>query len=124
MAPKAWLAIAGWSLLVLEGEGFLGLVLAFSPGWANGWPFRLTIHPVWSTGMSVLLFLLLVTAGVGIGAVACAGCQRFGIGPRRARVLYMIWLACSAILAALASHWAFGVIHASTREMWPDGYNP
>ena len=56
MSPKVWLAVAGCSFLALAGELFVGCGFAFNPGWANGWPFGLTIHSVWSAGMSFLLF--------------------------------------------------------------------
>jgi hypothetical protein len=124
MSPKGWLAVARWSLLALAGELFFGFGLAFNPGWANGWPFGLTIHSVFSAGMSLLLFLILVTAAALIGAIVGAACSYFGAGLRRGRAVYAGWLVCCCVLALVASLWAFREIYASTLEMWPNGYNP
>ncbi len=124
MAPKAWLEIAGWSLLALASEVFVSFGFAFNPGWANAWPFGFTIYNVWSTGMSIVFFLLLVTAAVGTGAVTGAVCSHFGVGLRHGRAVFAGWLVCSCVLALMASIWAFREIYASTLEMWPNGYNP
>ncbi len=124
MIAKVWLAIARWSLMVFGGEVFFGFGLAFNPGWANGWPFGLTIDSVWSTGMSFLFFLMLMTAAIGLGAIAGATCARFGVGLRRGRAVYAAWLVCFGVLASVASLWAFKVIRASMLEMWPNGSNP
>jgi hypothetical protein len=123
MTPRNWLAIAGKSLAALPIVAFFGFPLAFSPGWANGWPFGLTIYSVWSAGMSVLYFLLLMTGGVGLGALVCAGWSYFG-GPRSSKVVYAGWLVCCCVLATLLSLRTFGEIYASTLKMWPNGYNP
>ena len=72
MAPKAWLSIARQSLLVLAVEICAGFGLGFNPGWANGWPFGLTIYSVWSTAMGALFCLLVLTVAVGVGAIAGA----------------------------------------------------
>ena len=124
MAPRAWLAMARWSLLALVGEVFFGFGFAFNPGWANGWPFGLTIYTVWSTGMSVLFSLLVITAAAGVGAIAGAACSYLGAGLRHGRTVYAAWLACSGALALVAGFWAFGQVYDSTWKMWPNGYNP
>jgi len=122
MSPKVWLAVAGCSFLALAGELFVGCGFAFNPGWANGWPFGLTIHSVWSAGMSFLLFLILMTAAAGIGAIVGATYSCFGVGFRHGRAVYVGWLVCCCVLALAASLWAFREIYASTLEMWPNGY--
>lgn len=124
MAPRGWLKIAGWSLVALVGEVFGSFGFAFNPGWANAWPFGLSIYTVWSTGMSSVFFGILVTVAVGTGAVTGAVCSYFGVGLRHGRAVFAGWVACSSILALVASIWTFRAIYASTLEMWPTGYNP
>ena len=116
--------IAGCSLMALGVEAFVGFGFAFNPGWANGWPLGFTIYSVWSAGMSFLFFLLLSTTAVGMGAATMAACSYFGIGHRHGRAAYAVWLACSFVLALVASLWVFSEIYATTLEMWPNGYNP
>ena len=67
-----WLIIVVGAVVSLGGEAFLGFTLAFAPGWANDWPLGLTIYSVWSTGMSVMCFLLLMTAAIAMGAIVGA----------------------------------------------------
>jgi hypothetical protein len=124
MAPKAWLSIARWSLLALAGELCAGFGLGFNPGWANRWPFGLTIYSVWSAAMSAVFCLLLITAAAGIGALAGAACSYFDVGLHHGRVVYAGWLACCGALALVAGLWAFREVYASTCEMWPNGYHP
>lgn len=123
-SPKAWLAIVAGAILALGPELFLGFALAFSPGWANCWPLGLTVHTVWAAGMSVVFFLLLMTAAVGSGAVFGAVCCDFGVSRRRVLVAYIAWLACSLVLALLLCCWGFSGVYASALEMWPGGYHP
>jgi len=124
MNPKEWMEIAGGSFVTLGGLMFFGFWLAFTPGWANGWPLGLSIHHVWPAGMSVLLFLLLMMAAATVGAVVGAVCSRWGVGLRRGRAIYAGWLVGSGVVALVASFWAFRVNHAAALEMWPNGYNP
>ncbi len=123
MALKDGFEIARWSVIALAAETFVGFALAFSPGWANDWPFDLTIHTVWSTGMSILFFLLLTTSAAGAGAATMAICSHFGLGNRFNWAAFAVWLACSFVLAMVATLWAFEGIYESTGEMWPNGYN-
>src|SRR5262245_3452104 len=113
MAPKDWLSIARRSLLALGGEGCAGFGLAFNPGWANGWPFGFTISSFWSTAMSFLFCLLVITMAAWAGAVVAAVCFYFGVGLRRGPVVYAGWLACSGALSLVAGLWAFREIYAS-----------
>jgi hypothetical protein len=105
-------------------EAFIGFGLYFAPGWANGWPFGLTIHVVWSSGMTVLLFLLTVTLAVAIGAAVGLCCSWFKAGRRESRRAFALWLVGATATAFAISYLAYGVIFASTWEMWPNGYNP
>ena len=41
---KPWLVIAVCAVGGLCAEVFIGFALVFAPGWANGWPFGLTIY--------------------------------------------------------------------------------
>ncbi len=124
MSPKSWLTIFGWSLLALGAEIFFGFGFAFSPGWAEGWPFGLSIYSVWSAGMSFVFFLVLMTASVGIGAMTGAACSNYGVGLRCGRVVYAGWLMYSCFMALWVALWAFREIFASSLLMWPTGYNP
>ncbi len=124
MAPNRWLTIAEWSLCALACEVGFGFSLGFNPGWANGWPLGLTINSIWSVSMSVLFFLLLMTAAVGLGAIIGAACSHYSVGLRHGGAVYTTWLVCACFLALLASHLAFREVYASTLEMWPNGYNP
>lgn len=124
MPQNIWLRIAVCSLLAIGGEAFLSFGLAFSPGWANGWPNGLSIHSVWSTGMTILFVLFLCTAAVGLGAILCAGLARSGVSLLRCRASYLGWLVASGVFAWWAGHWAYDVVYASTLTMWPNGYNP
>lgn len=124
MIAKDWLTIAGWSFGTFAGLIFLGFGPAYSPGWANGWPFGLSIQFVWSAGMTVLFSLLLMTAAAGAGAVVGAVCAYCGVGLRHGRAIYAGWLVLCCALALFASLWAFREVHASTWELWPNGYNP
>ena len=122
MSRTVWLSLAACSFMALAGAMCCGCPFWFSPGWANGWPFGLTIYFVWSAGMSFIVFILLMTAAAGIGAIAVATYADFGGGARPGRAFYTGFLACCCVLALAASRWAFREIYASTLKMWPNGY--
>ena len=124
MSKKNWLSIAAYSLLTFAGVLFFGFGLAFNPGWANGWPFGMTIHAVWSTGMTFLFFVLVMSFGAGIGAIACAGSAHFDLGLRSKTTAYAyaIWLLFCGVAALCACIWVYREIYASTLVMWPNGY--
>ncbi len=124
MPRNNWLKIAVCSLLVMGAEVYLGFGLAFNPGWANGWPNGLSIHSVWSTGMTILFLLFLFTTAVGLGAILCAGLARSGVSLWKCRAIYLGWLVASGVLAWWADHWVYGEVYASTLTMWQNGYNP
>jgi hypothetical protein len=99
-----------------------GFSLWFAPGWANGWPFGLTIHVVWSVGMALLLFLVLVTTAAGLGAaVGWVGSQHV-VGLRHGRKVYVAWLFLAAAAALALALETYQRTHATTLRMWPNGY--
>jgi hypothetical protein len=110
------------SCSALGVEAVVSFPFFFAPGWANRWPGGLTIYQVWSTWLTVTLFLMLMTVGAGLcSLVSLLAC----IFPRARRhtgevlaILMVIW----AIFSIAISSWAFGEIYASTFKMWPNGY--
>lgn len=120
MPRSSWIVLALATLYTLAVEMFMGFGLWFAPGWANGWPGGLSFHVVWSAGMAGIVFLLVVTAAVAMGAVFVASSDRTEAN-RRA---FVIWLIIAAIAGLLASWWIYGVCHAMTLRMFPNGYNP
>jgi|GEM_PF-5584778 len=124
MSPGVWHTIVLGSSSALACEAFFGFGLAFNPGWANGWPFGLTIHMVWPAGMSLLFFLLAMTAAVDLGAIVGATCSRNGVGLHRGRAAFITWLIGSGVVAMFASVWILKVISAQALEEWPNGYGP
>ncbi|MFO0956299.1 MAG: hypothetical protein U0800_02400 [Isosphaeraceae bacterium] len=121
---KAWLVAAAAAFVAIWLESSIGFGLAFSPGWANGWPGGLSVHTVWAAGMSLLLGLVLMTIAVGVGAAVAAACSRRGLERRGLLLAFLAWLLLAAALAWPATSWAYGRIHASAVEMWPGGYYP
>jgi hypothetical protein len=124
MTPRNWLEIGGISLLALLIEAFTVFGLAFNPGWANGWPFGLTIDSVWSAGLSFWFFMILMTVAVGLGALSLAACTHFGFAHQHGRWIYACWLACCCVLALLVSLLVFREVQEGARELWPNGYHP
>lgn len=120
MSRNAWIGIAVAALVALAGEAFAGFGLWFAPGWANGWPGGLSFHAVWSVGMAGVVFLLIVTTAVAVGATLFAVSDRAEAN-RRA---LLIWLIVAAISALLASWWTYRACYAMTLQMFPNGYNP
>ena len=57
------------ALLALGAEVVASFPFFFAPGWANGWPGGLTIYLVWSAWLTVTLFVMLMTCGIGVGAL-------------------------------------------------------
>ncbi len=122
MPPRDWFRIAGISFAAMGSCMYVGCGLGFAPGWANGWPGGLTIYTVWSTGISILLFVILVSGMTAIGATAGGICSKQGIGLRHGRSFFVAWLVISTALALAASFRAFQSVYASTLAMWPRGY--
>jgi len=114
------LCSSAFAALVLEVIG--SFPFYFAPGWANGWPDGLTIYKVWSTWLTLTLFVMLMTFGVAMGSLVSLLCCLFPRGERYAGSLLRAWMVISSVLSALTCAWAFREIYASTLEMWPNGY--
>ena len=61
------LCLAALGNIVLEV--LVSFPFFFAPGWANGWPGGLTIYQVWSTWLTLTLFVMLTTFGVAVGSL-------------------------------------------------------
>jgi hypothetical protein len=122
MSSESWKRIIVTTLVALGCEAGCICPLSFAPGWANGWPFGLTIHAVWSGTMALLLFLVLMTVAASLGAVIGYTGNRFATGRRLGGSVYVIWLVVAAALALGVGVWAYQEIHAATLRMWPNGY--
>lgn len=114
--------LAFGALAALGVECYIGLALGFAPGWANGWSGGLSIHRVWSAGMTVILFAIEVTVGLGLGALISLLLCRFPTGRRYVWLMFGIWLWASTALAMLICLQFYRVTYASTLKMWPNGY--
>jgi hypothetical protein len=110
------------ALLALGFECVASFPFFFAPGWANGWPGGFTIYEVWSTWLTVTLFVMLITSGVGLGSLVSLFCCVVPRGRRHASVVFSIWTGVWTLLSATACALAFRGIYASTLEMWPNGY--
>ena len=93
-----------------------------SPGWANGWPGGLTIYAVWSTWLTVTLFLMLMTVGVGVGSLVSLLANVFPGVRRHTGTVFGILMVVWSIISVGTCSFAFREIYASTLEMWPNGY--
>jgi hypothetical protein len=117
-----WSKFALRSFAVLVFEVYTGCGMSFNPGWANGWPFGMTIHAVFSTAMSGLSFLMLVTASVFAGSLIAACCATIGVGDRYIRLGFIALMICCTVAAAILTRLCFMEIYASTFKAWPNGY--
>ena len=93
----------------------------FAPGWANGWP-GLTIYQIWSSWLSVTLFLMLMTVGVGVGSLVSLLANAFPGVRRHTGSVFGVLMVMWSILSVAICSFAFREIYASTLEMWPNGY--
>jgi hypothetical protein len=109
-------------MIVAALDLFLGFPLFFAPGWANGWPSGLTIHAVWSAGMTLIIFVLLMGIAVGLGGFVGLACSLRGKAPRYAVSSYVVWLFLAAALNLILCVRVYQEIHAAALEMWPNGY--
>jgi hypothetical protein len=110
------------SCSALLAEAVLSFPFYFAPGWANGWPGGLTIYRVWSTWLTITLFVMLMTAGVGVASLISLLACIFPGGSRHSSKVLTILIAIWAILSVTTCSWAFSAIYSSTPEMWPNGY--
>ena len=121
MSRAKWNRIVLGALCSLLVEFWLGFPFYFAPGWANGWP-GLSIYEVWSAAMASFLFVMMMTAAVGLGAAVGSLCAWCGIGLRHGRLAYTAWLIGAAVLTTLTSLSFYESARAATLEMWPNGY--
>ncbi|SIO62652.1 hypothetical protein SAMN05444166_7110 [Singulisphaera sp. GP187] len=115
-----------WPLILsaLMLEAWIGVSLYFAPGWANGWPFGLTIYRVWSGGMAVIGCLMFVTLAAGIRAAICPLRLRYLGEFRFAWLVCRAWLMVCAIATAILGMVIYRTLIAETLKMWPNGYHP
>ena len=102
-------------------EAYCGFSLCFAPGWANGWP-GLSIHTVWSAGMSSLMSTFLMMLAIDLGAVVGLALGSRGIGLRYGWFIYSVWLLTAAILITFVGIWLYDIVYADALKMWPNGY--
>src|SRR4051812_17122777 len=105
------------ALLALGAEVVVSFPFFFAPGWANGWPGGLTIYQVWSTWLTVTLFVMMMTCGIGAGSLTSLLLCAFPRGRRHAATALVIWIDLWVILSVVICLWSFPVIYASTLEM-------
>jgi hypothetical protein len=108
--------------VMLAAEAVVSFPLWFAPGWANGWPGGLTIHQVWSTCFTIMLFIMLITVGVGLGSAISLVVCIFTRGRGQAGSVFGVWIVIWTIISAAVCFLAFKWMYASTLEMWPGGY--
>lgn len=120
--PADYVQLFIGALFALIGEAILSFGFFFAPGWANGWPGGLTIYQVWSTWLTLVLFAMLMTFGLGVVSLACILLCLVPTGQRCAGMALAIGMAIWAVISAVICSHAFSVIYASTFEMWPNGY--
>ena len=122
LTAKSCGSLLAVSCLALLGEAVVSFPFFFAPGWANGWPGGLTIYQVWSTWLIVVLFLMLMTVGVGVGSFVSLLANVFPAVRRHSGSVFGILMAVWSILSVATCSFAFMEIYASTLEMWPNGY--
>lgn len=92
--------------------------MGFQPGWANGWPGLLK-HIVFATFMSMILCVMLLSAGAALVAVPCSLVQRFinrnFLGWGMLISLMIVW----AMVAVLIGILAFPSIRSDNANAWP-----
>jgi hypothetical protein len=117
--PKALYAVLLFSMSALPVEILAAFSLWFSPGWANGWPFGLSRHVVWSSGLALATFAILMTVAAGVGA---AGCGLLLGSQEKAAItwgMFAAWLLVWMVPAALLC-WVIGQeLHAAAVQIWP-----
>jgi hypothetical protein len=111
-----------FSCSALAGEAVMSFPFLFAPGWANGWPGGLTIYQVWSTWLSLTLFVMMMTVGVGVGSLVSLFASIFPGARRHTGNVLGIFVVIWSMLSLAICSFAFREIYASTLEMWPNGY--
>lgn len=122
MTSASWKRLVVIASVVFVCSACFGFQLFFAPGWANGWPFGLTVHSIWSVGIAFIVFALLMALAIGVGAFVGLLLSLRGIGSRLVRSVYITWLLIAATSIMLVSMWIYQGAHASALHMWPNGY--
>jgi hypothetical protein len=94
--------IAGLAAFGLFVENWIGWLLFFSPGWANGWPFGLSFHTVASIGIIVYILLELTTAAAGVGAIVGLICILLRVEEKYESLVQRNWLWIMIVLLCLS----------------------
>jgi len=122
LSPAKCATFFGSACLALFAEAVASFPFYFSPGWANGWPGGFTIYQVWSAWLTLTLFVMMMTIGVGAGSLVSLLACAFSLGRRHSANVLGVWLIIWTVLSLAACSRAFAAIYASTLEMWPTGY--
>jgi hypothetical protein len=109
--------------MVLPTEIMFGFGLWFSPGWAKGWPGGLPIQLVYSTGLSLLLFIVFMTVASGTGAIVLAISRLQRLKEEAKLQVFVTWLLLAGLAVSPIIIAGFFALHSAAMEMWPDGYN-
>ena len=107
LSPGTFGAIFSHAFLGLGAEVVARFPFFFAPGWANGWPGGLTIYRVWSTWLTVTLFVMLMMCGIGVGSLISLLLCGFPSGRRSAGTALATWIAFWAVLSLVACLRAF-----------------
>lgn len=121
MTPVCWkriIVVASAGMLL---ELYVGFSLWFAPGWANGWP-GLSMHAVWSAGMSFVLATFLITVAIGVGGVVGLTLGLRGIGLRYGLIAYSAWLLSAGTLIWFIGMSVYRDMYTDALQMWPNGY--
>jgi hypothetical protein len=103
-AMYIWIAgLAAFGLLV---ESLVGQFLFFTHGWANGWPFGLSLETVLSVGVTGYVLLELITATTGVGATIGLICICLRVEEEYESLIYRRWPWVVFVLLCIASSWA------------------
>jgi len=112
------LKIASIAVAAFTAAVALACGMGFQPGWANGWP-GLSKHIVFTAFMTVILCVMLLSAGAALFAVPCSLFQRFikrsYVGWGMFISLMIVW----AIVAVLIGIRAFPSIRSAIANDWP-----
>ena len=122
MTSDTWKRLIKYALITAGLDILFGFQLVFAPGWANQWPFGLSMYVVWSTGMALLVFVLLMALAVAFGAFVAHACT--STPSRYATLLYVVWLLMAAALIHILCVWVYQDAHADALKMWPNSYPP
>ena len=107
------IAVAAFTAAVMSACG-----MGFQPGWANGWP-GLSKHIGFASFMTMILCVMLLSAGAALFAVPCSLFQRFikrsYVGWGMFISLMIVW----AVVAVLIGIREFPSIRSDIAKDWP-----